>query len=251
MTRKQHWLVMGALGTLLAASLAPAAQAQTMGPRTDVLNLQASASTEVARDMLSLTFSTTREGKEPAAVQSELKQALDAALAEARKVAKPGQVDVQAGGFSVYPRYGQARANSSGNNNGAPQITGWQGSVELVVQGRDMEAISRLTSRIQTLSIARVNYGLSREAREKAEESVVADAITNYKTKAGVYAKQFGYRGFQIGEVNVNADSGVAMMEAAPRFKAMSARADEMPLPVESGKAVVTVNVSGNVVMTR
>lgn len=248
MTRKQHWLVMSALGTLVAAAATSLAQAQTVGPRTDVLNLQASASTEVARDLLSLTFSTTREGKEPSAVQGELKQALDAALAEARKVAKPGQVDVQAGGFSVYPRYGQARTSSANN---APQITGWQGSVELVVQGRDMDAISRLTSRIQTLNIARVSYGLSREAREKAEESVVADAITNYKTKAGVYAKQFGYRGFQIGEVNVNADSGAVMMDAAPRFKAMAAPASEMALPVESGKTTVTVNVSGNVVMTR
>jgi predicted secreted protein len=247
MTRKQHWLLMGTL--LAAAATAPLAQAQAPAARTDVLNLQASASTEVARDMLSLTFSTTREGKDAAGVQTELKQALEAALVEARKVAKPGQVEVQAGGFSVYPRYGQPKISSG---NAAPQITGWQGSVELVVKGRDMETISRLTSRIQTLSIAGVSYGLSREAREKAEETVVADAITNYKTKAGLYAKQFGYRGFQIGEVSVNADGGAPeMTAAAPRFKAMATASSDMALPVESGKTLVTVSVSGNVVMTR
>ncbi|SEK31334.1 Predicted secreted protein [Roseateles sp. YR242] len=251
MTRKQHWLnhwmVAGSMGTLLAVSATTLVQAQTVGPRTDVLNLQASASTEVARDLLTLTFSTTREGKEPSAVQGELKQALDAALAEARKVAKPGQVDVQAGAFSVYPRYGEARVNNRSN---ATQITGWIGSVELVVRGRDMDAISQLTSRIRTLNIAGVNYGLSREAREKAEESVVADAIANYKTKAGLYAKQFGYRGFQIGEVSVNTDGGAPMM-AERMYKPMATAAADMALPVESGKATVTVSVNGNVVMTR
>lgn len=215
--------------------------------KTDVLALSASATTEVARDLLQLRFSTTREGKEAAAVQNELKQALDAALAEARKIAKPGQVDLQAGNLSVYPRYGQVKPGTSGS----PQINGWQGSVELLVQGRDMEAISKLSGRIQSLAIANVSYGLSREAREKAENEVVSQAIASYKAKASVYAQQFGYAGYRIGEVSVNADQPMpVMMAAAPRFKAMAAAADEA-LPVESGKATVTVNVSGNVVMTR
>lgn len=236
--------------TLIAAGAVAAVPAMAQAAdaaRTDVLSLSASATTEVARDLLQLRFSTTREGKEAGAVQNELKQALDAALAEARKVAKPGQVDLQAGNLSVYPRYGQTKPGSSAS----PQITGWQGSVELLVQGRDMETISKLSGRIQSLSIANVSYGLSREAREKAEGDVVSQAIASYKAKAASYAQQFGYAGYRIGEVSVNADQPMAVM-AAPmaRFKTMSAGADEA-LPVESGKATVTVNVSGNVVMTR
>ncbi|WP_343629885.1 SIMPL domain-containing protein [Roseateles sp.] len=228
-----------------AVALVPAA-AQAEAPRTDLLNLSASATTEVPRDLLQLRFSTTREGKDATAVQNELKTALDAALAEARKIAKPGQVELQAGNLSVYPRYGNSKTNS-----GSPQITGWQGSVELLVQGRDMESISRLSGKIQTLAIANVSYGLSREAREKAEGDVVSQAISAYKAKAASYAQQFGYANYRIGEVSVNADQPM-LMQAAPRFKAvgMSAGADEA-LPVEAGKATVTVNVSGNVVMTR
>ncbi|MDH0866255.1 SIMPL domain-containing protein [Mitsuaria sp. GD03876] len=235
--------------TLIAAGAVAAvpAMAQAEAAKTDVLSLSASATTEVARDLLQLRFSTTREGKEAGAVQNELKQALDAALAEARKVAKPGQVDLQAGNLSVYPRYGQTKSGGSG----APQITGWQGSVELLVQGRDMETISKLSGRIQTLSIANVSYGLSREAREKAEGEVVSQAIASYKAKAALYAQQFGYGGYRVGEVSVNADQPMPVM-APPmaRFKSMAASADEA-LPVESGKATVTVNVSGSVLMTR
>jgi predicted secreted protein len=247
MIRRSKTLVRTLIAAGAVAVLPVMAQAQAQAARTDVLSLNASATTEVTRDLLQLRFSTSREGKEAAAVQNELKQALDAALTEARKVAKPGQVDLQAGNLSVYPRYGQPKAGSSAT----PQITGWQGSVELLVQGRDLEAISKLSGRIQSLAIANVSYGLSREAREKAEDDVVSQAIASYKAKAAVYAKQFGYSGYRIGEVSVNADQPApVMMAAQARFKTMGASADE-GLPVESGKATVTVNVNGNVVMTR
>ncbi len=223
---------------LLAAVAGPAfAQAETPPPQ-GVVGLSASASAEVTKDLLSVAFSTTREGADAASVQSQLKQALDAALAEAKKAAKPGLLEVQTGNFSLYPRY-------------APKggISGWQGSAELIVEGRDMPAIGALTGRITTLTIARVGYGLSRELREKTEGEVSAQAIARFRAKAADYAKQFGYGGYVIREVSVNADSPV-MMASAPvmRAKAMSAQADES-LPVEAGKGTVTVNVNGTVQM--
>ena len=81
---------------------------------------------------------------------------------------------------------------------------------------------------------------------------MVAQAITLYKAKAASYAQQFGYRGYQIGEVSVGSDAPQVMMEmaAAPRMKAMAAPMDEA-LPVESGKATVSTTVQGTVLMTR
>lgn len=227
--------------TLLLAALAgPAfAQADTNPPQPQgVVALNASATVEVTKDWLAVTFSTTREGADAAAVQSQLKQALDAALAEAKKAAKPGQVEVQTGNFSLYPRYSPKGG-----------IGGWQGSAELIVEGRDMAAIGALTGRITTLTIARVGYGLSRELREKVEGEVTAQAITRFRAKAADVSKQFGYAGYTIREVSVNADAPV-MMAAAPvlRAKAMAAATDES-LPVEAGKGTVTVNVNGTVQM--
>lgn len=231
---------MRGLVALTALVITTAASAGTEPPR-ERLSLQASASTEVARDVLSIAFSTTKEGSDPAGVQTALKQALDAALAEARKIAKPGQVDVQTGGFSLSPRY----APKTG------QINGWQGSAELLVEGKDIAAIAQLVGRISTLAVQRVGYSLSREAREKVEGDVTAQAIARYRAKAADYSRQFGYGGFVIGEVSINAD------ETGPRpaFKLMRAAvsssvADEA-LPTEAGKATVSVTVSGSVQLTR
>lgn len=227
------------LSLLSWAAVSGVASAADNLPR-DRLNLSASASVDVTRDVLAIAFSTTKEGSDAAVVQSQLKQALDAALIEARKVAKPGQVEVQAGNFSLFPRY-------------APKggINGWTGSAELLVEGKDMAAIAQLTGRIGSMSIARVGYSLSKEQREKVEAEMVVQAIARYKMRAADYAKQFGYNGYSIGEVTVNNSEPGQMPMAAPtmRFKAMAASNDEA-LPVEAGKATVSVSVNGSVLMT-
>ena len=203
-----------------------------------VLSLNASAQTEVTKDVLTVVLSTTREASEATVVQAGLKQALDAALAEARKVAKPGQVDVRTGGFSLHPRYSPKGA-----------LNGWQGSAELVVQGRDIQAIAQLTGRLPTLAISRVGYGLSPEAGEKVEAELTAQAIARFRAKAAETTKQFGYAGYAVREVSVQGSEqpGMPMPMMA---EARMSMASEKALPVEPGKAVVSVTVSGSVQMT-
>jgi predicted secreted protein len=218
------------LGAMARAAVAPDVQG--------VVHLSASASAEVARDLLSVTLTATRDGADAAAVQSALKQALDAALVEARKAAKPGLVDVQTGNFALFPRYGKQTV-----------ITGWQGSAELVVEGRDMQAIAALAGRINGMMIARVGYNLSRELRERLEGDLGAQAIGRFRAKATDYAKLFGYGGYALREANVSSGEPTGPTPM-PRVRAMAAASDEA-LPVEPGKGTVTVTVSGSVQLTK
>lgn len=234
------------LGTALAAP----ARSQVMPPPQNVVNLNASATVEVNKDWLSVTFSTTRDGADAAAVQSQLKQALDAALAEARRIARPGQVEVQTGAFSLFPRYAQPTSKqiAAGQPGG---IAGWQGTTELVVEGRDTAAIGQLTSRITTLSIARVATSLSLEARQKVEGEVTAQAIQRFREKADGVSRHFGFTGYTVREVSVSGDAPMPAAAAYARPMAMKAMAEDAALPVEAGKASVTISVGGSVQMTR
>ena len=226
-----------ALCLACAASVAGAADAPA--PQ-GVVQLASSASLEVTKDLLSVAFSTTREGADAAAVQSQLKQALDAALAEAKKVARPGQLDVQTGNFSLSPRY---------TNKGV--INGWQGSTELIVEGRDMQAVSQLSGRITTLTINRVGYNLSRELREKSEGEISAQAIASFRAKAADYAKQFGYSGYVIGEVSINGSADQPAPAPMMMMRAKTASVADETLPVEPGKGTVNVNVNGSVQLVK
>jgi predicted secreted protein len=213
-------------------------QADTAPPVTNQLSLSASASTEVTNDILVITFSTQREGGDPAAVQAHLTQAVNAALAEARKAAQPGQVDISTGSFSVQPRYAPK---------GEPMK--WQGVAELRAEGKDFDALTRLVGRIQTLSVASVGYRLSREARDKVQGEVSAQAIARFRSQAEAYAKAFGFSGVTLRAVEVS--TGEAFAPPMPRFRVASAEMASAapPLPVEAGKSSVTATVSGSVQM--
>jgi predicted secreted protein len=230
----------GALALLAAFASLPGPAAADTPPPQGVVNLAATASAEVARDLLTVTLTATRDGPDAAAVQSALKQALDAALAEARKAARPGQVEVQTGNFTLFPRYGKQNV-----------INGWQGNAELVIEGRDMPAIAALTGRLSTMTIARVGYGMSRELREKSEGELSAQAVARYRAKADEVARQFGYTGYTLREVNVANSEPNFPPAPMPRVRAMAASASEEALPVEAGKGLVSVTVSGSVQLTR
>ncbi|NRF70528.1 SIMPL domain-containing protein [Aquincola sp. S2] len=230
-----------AVAALACAAAANAQQQVLVPPPQNVLSLAAQASAEVPQDLLSITLAVTREGADAAAVQSQLRQVLDAALNEARKAARPGQLDVRTGQFSLSPRY---------TNKGV--LSGWSGRAELVLEGRDSGAISQLAGRLNGMPVAHVAHGLSREQREKAEAEVAAQAIQRFRQRAEEYARHFGFAGYSIREVNVGQADGIPPPQ--PMFRrAMMAQAGAVAdesVPVEAGKATVTVTVSGSVQMS-
>ena len=222
---------------LVAATAAWAQPASGFPPEPrNVVQLNASASQEVAQDLLAITLSTTREGADASAVQTQLKTALDAALAEARKGAQPGQMDVRTGNFSLYPRYGRDG-----------KFVAWQGSAEMVLEGRDFGRISTTAGRIQTMTMGGVSFGLSREQRAKVEGEVQTQAVEQFKLRAGELAKSFGFASYSLREVSVSGHD----QAPAPRMRMMAMDAkvasSEAAVPVEAGKSTVTVTVSGSV----
>ena len=204
----------------------------------NVAQLSASGSVEVQQDLLSISMNTTRDGSDAGTVQTQLKQALDSALAQAKQAAVPGQMDVRTGNFSLYPRYGKDG-----------KINGWQGSTELVLEGKDFPRITSTAGKIQSLTMGNVSFALSREQRAKVEGEAQTLAIERFKLKAGEIAKGFGFAGYSLREVSINAnDQGYT---PRPRVMAMSAKSEmaDAAIPVEAGKSTVLVNVSGSVQM--
>ena len=97
------------------------------------------------------------------------------------------------------------------------------------------------------MTVGGVSFGLSREQRAKVEGEAQAIAIDKFKSKAGELAKGFGFSGYTLREIAVNAhDQGFV---PRPRTMAMEAKAaqSDMAVPVEAGKSIVMVTVSGSV----
>ncbi len=241
-----------AFASLLVLGPVASSAAQTLpaAPPANVVSLSASASVEVANDWLTLVLSTSRDGADANAVQAQLRQALDAAISEARKVAKPGQLEVQSGAFSLFPRYAPPQQRSNGTTLPGG-LVGWQGNTELLIQGRDTQAITALAGRITTLTVARLSFSLSRQARDKVEADVTAQAITRFRERAGGIAQGFGMGSYTLREVSVSGDEpGQPVVRNMMRAQS-SLAVNDSALPVEAGNALVTVNVNGTVQLAR
>ncbi|MGI4777054.1 MAG: SIMPL domain-containing protein [Janthinobacterium lividum] len=215
--------------------LAGNAGAQTLPVPQNVVQLSSTGTVEVQQDLLSMRLTTTRDAPDAPTVQTQLKVALDAALTEARRNAQPGQLDVHTGNFSLSPRYTKEG-----------KINGWQGSTELVLEGRDFPRITQTAGRIATLTVGSIGFGLSREENARVEVQAQTIAIENFKQKAVSLAKGFGFSGYTLREVSVNANEGGPIRPRMMTAQAKSFSADS-PVPVEAGRTTVVVNVSGSV----
>jgi predicted secreted protein len=234
--RTRTILAGGALAFATLLGSPTAAQTSVVAPPQNVLQLEARGTVEVQQDLLTLQLSTTRDGTDATAVQNQLKAALDAALAEAKKSAQPGLMDVRTGNFAIYPRHGRDG-----------KVNGWTGSAELVLEGRDFARITQAASRIGTMTLGGVSFGLSREQRARVETEAQSIAIERFKAKAAELAKGFGFGGYTLREVAVNANEpGVVPRMRMAAQEARMASADAS-VPVEPGRSAVIVTVSGSV----
>lgn len=223
-------------GLSLGATQAQAQSVPAVQP-LNVVNLSASGVLEAPQDWLTITLNTTKEGTDGAAVQAQLKAALDAALSIARPAGQPQQMEVRTGQFSLFPRYA---------SNG--KISGWQGTTELVIEGRDFVRISSTAGKIQTLTLGSVGFSLSRDAQRQLEADVQAQAIERFKSKAAEVARGFGFEGYVFREISISSadQEGVRPFPRAMAMQAKAVMADE-PVAVEAGKSTVSVTVSGAV----
>lgn len=229
---------------LLIAAIALAAAAHgahAEQPRIEnVVSFSTSANLEVTKDLLTVTLQVVRDGTDAATVQAGLKQVLDAALADAKKSAAPGQMEVRTGNFSLNPRYGRDG-----------KINGWQGQAELVLEGKDLPRVAQTAGRLNGMNVVNVSQSLSRELTEKHDAQVTADAIQKFRVRAGELAKQFGFAGYTLREVNVQSVEQVNPPRPMYRMNAEAASMSSAPVPVEAGRGTLTSTVSGSVVLTK
>ena len=232
----------GALGAVMAFSflLADAANAQAHESQAlrNVVQLSASGSVEVEQDWLSMRLAAMQQGKDAAAVQSQLQAVVDAALRTLRAHASGQHLQVRTAGFGVYPRYG------SGG-----QVLSWQGQAHLLLEGKDFARITHAAAQVTGMAVEGVSFGLSKEGSAQVLEQAQAQAVASFKARAQHLTQQFGFSSYTLREVNVNSQDHYPVSRVQPAM-AVAAKADMAEaMTVQAGTAEVTVNISGAVQM--
>jgi predicted secreted protein len=215
------------LALLAAALLSGTALAGT------TIELNADASRPAANDMIRATVYSEASGKNPADLARQVNQD----IAEALKVikAKTG-VTVKSGQQNTYPIYGQNQ-----------KIDSWRMHAELLLESKDVAAVSDLIGKLQQMRLAlgNINQLPSPETRQKVEDDATRDAIRAFQARAAVVAEVFG-KPYRIKQLSVQ-QNGSAPPMPMMRASAMSVAAAPAPMPIEAGESLITTSISGQI----
>ena len=221
---------------LLASALMAAGQGLPYPSPQNVLQLSANGTVEVQQDLLSLSLTTTREGAEANAVQGQLKAALDAALAEARKTAQPGQMDVRTGTLRALSALRPRRQDQRLERHRRTGPGGARFSAHHADGGQDPDADRGLGELRPEPRAARQGGRRSPGDRHRpiqGEGRRTGERLRLFRLQPARGVREFERPGVSA----THAQHGA-------RRRAMQA---EMAVPVEAGKSTVLVTVSGSV----
>ena len=214
------------LALLTGMLLCTATQATT-------IELTAEASRPAANDMVRATVFAEASGSNPA----ELARRVNQDIAEGLKIikAKPG-VSVKSGRQSTFPVYGQNQ-----------KIESWRIHSELILESRDVAAVSELLGELQQrrLAVSGVSQLPAPETRRKVEDEATRDAIAAFRQRAAVVAEVLG-KPYTIRHLSIQQSGQMPPMPVMRASRAMAADA-AAPIPLEAGESQVTTTVSGKV----
>jgi predicted secreted protein len=225
--------------TLFAQSVTMPANPNAL-PR-DVLSLDATASREVIPDLAFVTLAAEATGVDAGPITREVQQVINAALAQAKATT---DVDARTGAFQTNPRW-----NKTGTRDG------WTVRAELIVKSKDFVTLGTLAGKLaqQKLMIVITCFEMSRQLREREEAALIERGIAAFQTKAATASKAFGFTNFTLREVNLGSIAG---NQPTGRQQMMMSRtkvadSDSENMAIEGGKTILTLSVSGSIVMTK
>ncbi|SDI65421.1 SIMPL domain-containing protein [Pseudomonas panipatensis] len=224
------------LATLAAAialsGTSLAAQAED-SPRYNQVSLHAEASQEVAHDRMHVTLYSEEQDADPAKLAADTTNALNAAVAEARKVKG---VTVSLGSRNSYPIYEEK----------GQKISAWRERAELRLESADFAALSQLTADLLgKLKMGNMSFSIADATRQQNEDSLMKSAVAAFKARAQLLTGALGGKDYRLVNLNLSSAGNPRPM---PVMRMAAMKADAAPAPtIEAGSSEVTVSADGTI----
>jgi predicted secreted protein len=231
------WLCLAlALGTIGSAGAARANDHCAMCGPQHRARFSVESTRDVENDWITAVVGVTAEDANPSALADRINQDMAWALEQARAESK---VRAKSGGYSTYPVHDEQG-----------RIRRWRASQQLVLEGSDSAALTRLLGVLQArLQLQSFEFSVSEERRRKVQEELVTEALTAFRARAALVAKGLGASGFALDDVSVETGAPghpIPMMRAHEMDSSFSKVATPA---VEAGTSRVVVSVQGSIVL--
>lgn len=197
------------------------------------ISLSASAEREVENDLLVANLYAEHQAQKQQDVANHVNKAIRWALERCKGVET---VKVQTTQYNTSPLYNKQIIN------------GWRARQGIRLESTDAATLGELIGDLQEqLLVASIDYGVSKQSRDSAEEELTEQALRLFMKRARHISQTLGRDGFQIVQIHVNAQGGRPVpISYATRGLARAEAMDAAPA-IESGVQNVSVSVNGTV----
>jgi len=215
---------------LLFAPLAAAAQT----PETlfNLVSLNAQAEREIPNDLLAAVLAAEAEGVDPVQLADGVNRTMQRALATA--LAYKG-VKTRSGGYQTIPVYDKNR------------VSRWRVRQELRLESADFASATELIGKLQaSLMVTGMTLTVSGEARRKAENGLIAEALAAFEERALVVRDSMKAKAYRIRDLQVSPAGAPPVRPLAMASRAMASESFAAPA-VEPGTTRILITVSGTI----
>ena len=218
---------------VVALGSAPGWAADPAAPVTPSVSVTATATTSVANDRMFASLRAEVDNADPARAAADVNARIGKALARVKAV--PG-IEVKTSGYSSYQFTDKL-------------ATRWRVQQSIALESSDFAALAALLTRMQaedTLVMSGMSFGVSNEARRRAEDALTQEAIKGWQTRAQTAARALGFEAWRVGRVNVTTGDP---MRPQPMMRMQAAAGGAAPVNAEGGNTDVTVTVNGDALL--
>jgi predicted secreted protein len=214
----------------LIAVLLPTAALSQEEKTYDRVDLSISAERAVENDLLIAIVYAEVEANRQSDAANGVNEAIRWAADRAREV---DEVELQTMLYSTRPVYANER-----------RIVGWIAQQSLRLESKNQQALSALLGDLQTrVAIQSINYGLSKTARDAAEDELIAEGLAQFNRRAALVARELGRSGVRIVHLNVGTSGGSPI--AIRGMRTLGATADVAAPEIEAGVQTLFVSING------
>lgn len=224
-------LVRSLLFTLLLAPMAAGAQAPAEA-LFNLVGLNAQAEREIPNDLLTATLAAEAEGADPAQLADGVNRTMQRVLAAALAYKS---VKAQSAGYQTFPVYEKNR------------VARWRVRQELRLESGDFAAATELVGKLQaSLVVTGLNLSVSNEARRKAENALIPEALASFDERARVVRDAMKAKGYRVRDLQLSTSGGAPPRPMLSMARQMSSESVAQPA-IEPGSTRILVTVSGTI----
>jgi len=196
------------------------------------VRLQSEQREAVSNDTMHVTLETSGEGKDAAKLARRINADMEWALTTAKAFDK---IKASTGSYQTWPIHHKT------------EFQGWRAQQTLMLEGTDMEGLSKLTGKLQErLQVKSMNFTVSDARRTAVENRLITAALEAFKERARIVGDNLQATGFRVVELNVNSGGQPPPVVYRARMAASAMEADTA-VAVAGGETDIVVTVNGTI----